>query len=215
MPRVCAPRVSVSRLLCVRVHRDIHILGRTHRGSAPLRSARSWTGPLWRLPSQMYTFTNAPPGAQKGRASLHVDQVQAFQAPALHPKLGHFPPSPAPSASTSTSPSPLGTSLNRPLPSTSRPRLYPTLSFRLRPSYLGTEAAHTSAPPGDARDTRPQPGLSSGGGADDGLARSSLNRDPTGPTSPTQPLREGQRGRVRRPPTLGTAPPGNRVTVQD
>lgn len=48
----------------------------------------------------------------------------------------------------------------------------------------------------------PQWGSGSGGGADDDLARSSLNRDPTGPTLPTRPLQGGRwGGSAGRPPS--------------
>lgn len=60
----------------------------------------------------------------------------------------------------------------------------------------------------------PHWGLGSGGGANDDLARSSLNRDPTGPTRPTRPLRGGRVERVRQPPTLGLLL-GKLVTMWD
>lgn len=75
------------------------------------------------------------------------------------------------------------------------PSLLGSSPYRSRPSYLDTEAAHTSVPPGGARDMPPQWGLGSGGGANDDRARSSLNRDPTGPTLPTRPLQGGRMGR--------------------
>lgn len=102
------------------------------------------------------------------------------------------PPSrPLPLDSTLISPPRYFPQLAR-LPSHPGPASSPPISSRLRPSYLDTEASHTSAPPRDARDTHPPQGLGSGGGASDGLARSSPNRDPTGPTNPTWLLGRGQ-----------------------
>lgn len=107
------------------------------------------------------------------------------------PRLRLLSSGTSPSDSTLISPSRYFPQL-APLPSHPGPASSPPISSRPRPSYLDTEASHTSAPPRDARDTHPPRGLGSGGGASDGLARSSPNRDPTGPTNPTWPLGRGQ-----------------------
>lgn len=138
-------------------------------------------------------FYQCSSGAQKGRRSQSPrGPGSAPPGSAPTPRLRLLPPGTSPSDSTLISPSRYFPQL-APLPSHPGPASSPPISSRPRPSYLDTEASHTSAPPRDARDTHPPRGLSSGGGASDGLARSSPNRDPKGPTNPTWPLGRGQR----------------------
>lgn len=114
------------------------------------------------------------PKEKKEPISFELNSGPPDPTPAPRLRLSSMP---RPQGSIPTSPAFPGSLLNWP-----------------RPSYLDIEAAHTSVPPGGVRDMYSQRSLSSGGGASDDLARSFLNRDPTGPTRPTRPLRGGRVG---------------------
>ena len=191
MPCKCAPRVHEPAFACVHVHRDIRTPQHAHGGSASTDLPMTAHDPREVHPSRCTLFPVLLGGAE-GKEKP-VSTWSRFRSSRLRP-YAQTPPPPgtSPSDSTLISPSRYFPQL-APLPSHPGPASSLPISSRPRPSYLDTEASHTSAPPRDARDTHPPRGLSSGGGASDGLARSSPNRDPKGPTNPTWPLGRGQR----------------------